>query len=57
MTILLRFKDVYSYVGAIMKMKEYSHRALVLTTDAIELNAANYTVWHYRREILRTLKM
>lgn len=52
-----RFKDVYSYVGAIMKMKEYSHRALVLTTDAIELNAANYTVWHYRREILRTLKM
>lgn len=52
-----RFKDVYSYMAAIMQKEEFSERALALTSDAIDCNTANYTVWHYRREILRNLKL
>ncbi|KAL3798067.1 hypothetical protein HJC23_012358, partial [Cyclotella cryptica] len=49
------FVQAHDYLRALLRSDERSQRALDLTTACLEMNPANYTVWHYRRRILTTL--
>jgi len=46
------FVEVMDIFRAILRTKEYSQRTLRLTKAVIDLNAANYTAWNFRRECL-----
>lgn len=40
------YAEAMSYLRAIMAKNEMSQRALHLTEDIIDMNAAHYTVWY-----------
>jgi len=49
------FRMLMDYFRAMLKSQEYSQRALMLTQAILQQNAANYTVWQYRRDCLQSL--
>eukprot|EP01084_Bolivina_argentea_P217941 369945_1 len=51
-----KFKEVHNYFRAVVHKNEISKRALKLSQKVIELNAANYTAWQFRRECIFKLK-
>merc|ERR1712178_115904 len=51
------FRDCYDYFRAIYEKHELSERAMELTDACIKFNPANYTVWEYRRQIVKELKL
>lgn len=53
----VEFVEVYDYMRAILHSEEKSIRAFHLTERAARLNPANYTVWFYRRKLIRHLNL
>ncbi|VDO07168.1 unnamed protein product [Brugia timori] len=49
------FNDAFMYLRAVVLSNEMSERAFKLTVKCIDLNPANYTLWQYRRSLLKAL--
>lgn len=43
------FRASFGYMRAVLKSNELSERTLKITATCLQLNPANYTVWHFRR--------
>ncbi|PIO65466.1 protein prenyltransferase alpha subunit repeat-containing domain protein [Teladorsagia circumcincta] len=50
-----QFRDAFAYLRAVLASGEMSSRVFLLTEDCIQLNPANYTLWQFRRELLKKL--
>lgn len=51
------FSEVMDYFRAVYLADERSSRSLALTAEALHFNSGNYTVWHFRRLVLESLKV
>ena len=49
------FSLVMGYFRRVLVDEEYSERALALSAEVIDHNAANYTAWQYRRQCVARL--
>ena len=49
------FRSTMDIFRAVLRKGEFSRRVLDLTESILDQNAANYTVWQYRRDCLRAL--
>ncbi|VDN07748.1 unnamed protein product [Thelazia callipaeda] len=49
------FNDAFMYLRAVVLKNEMSERAFKLTEKCVDLNPANYTLWQYRRALLKSL--
>lgn len=54
--MVVSVEDAFDYFRAVVQNQEMSERALELTTTCVDLNPANYTVWQFRRDVLKALK-
>lgn len=50
-----RYEEAFSYFRAMLVRDELSERSLALTADCIELQRSNFSVWYFRRRILKKL--
>ena len=50
-----QYVDTMNYFRAVYATGETSERVLRLTKEAIEMNGANYTVWHHRWQLVLAL--
>ncbi|VDN32346.1 unnamed protein product [Cylicostephanus goldi] len=50
-------RDAFAYFRAVLASGEMSSRVFLLTEDCIQLNPANYTLWQFRRELLKKLEV
>lgn len=51
-----RYEETFSYFRAMLARDELSERSLALTADCIELQRSNFSVWYFRRRILKKLR-
>lgn len=49
------FVETMNYLRAVLRKDERSERSLHLTKVCLELNPANYTTWHFRRNCLAAI--
>jgi len=50
------YRETLDYFRALIQTNEVSERALEVTAEVVELNAAHYTAWQWRRDLLLALK-
>ena len=49
------YRELMDYFRAVLASNEYSERTLALTEEILQHNAANYTVWHFRRNAINAI--